>query len=74
MPGFFWSVRTATTTHEPDVYTALYQLVGVEPQDQAKRTKPSCCDGDGTAPEVELADVDVLVSRAKSLGRRTRGA
>lgn len=57
-----------------DVYAALYELVGVEPENQAKRTKPSCCDGDGDAPEVELADVDALVSRAKSLGRRTRGA
>ena len=57
-----------------DVYTALYTLVGVEPEDQAKRTKPSCCDGDGDAPEVDPAEVDALVSRAKSLGRRPRGA
>lgn len=56
-----------------DVYAALYELVGVEPEDRAKRTKPSCCDDDGAPPEVALAEVDALVSRARSLGKRTRG-
>ena len=55
-----------------DVYTALYELAGVEPEDQTKRTKPSCCDSAGQPPEVSSAEVDALVGRARSLGRRSR--
>lgn len=55
-----------------DVYTALYELAGVKPADNARRDKPPCCTGTGqvTAPTLG-ADVEALASRARRL-RRTR--
>lgn len=55
-----------------DIYTLLYELVGVEPPDDAERTKPPCCDTEtGLPAELELA-LDELVDRARKLARRRR--
>ncbi len=51
-----------------DVYTALYQLAGVEPPEMW-RTKPSCCDEDDQPPAVDGAVLDDLVRRARSFHR-----
>ncbi|WP_162907809.1 hypothetical protein [Allorhizocola rhizosphaerae] len=36
---------------EIDVYTMLYELTGVRPPDDEKRTKPPCCDEGTGLPE-----------------------
>ena len=55
-----------------DVYTALYELAGVEPADNAGRGKPSCCTGDGLLTAPALGDlVEEIAVRARRL-RRTR--
>src|SRR5687767_14046499 len=36
---------------EIDVYTLLYELLGVRPPDDERRTKPPCCDGGTGLPE-----------------------
>ncbi len=57
---------------EIDVYTLLYELAGVRPPDDEKRTKPPCCDA-GTGLPVELGDlVEQLVARARGLARGRR--
>jgi hypothetical protein len=56
---------------EVDVYRALYDLVGHEPEPDEKRTKPSCCDtATGLPPTVDEALVDDLVYRSRTLTRR----
>ena len=53
-------------------YTALYELAGVEPADNAGRGKPSCCTGDGLLTAPALGDlVEEIAVRARRL-RRTR--
>lgn len=57
-----------------NVYTSLYTLAGVRPEDQHTRTKPPCCD-DGEPPMMSEDEVQSLVDRAKALrkeGRRSR--
>ena len=51
-----------------DVYTALYQLAGVDLPEEP-RTKPPCCDEDEQPPAVDGALLDDLVRRARSLRR-----
>lgn len=53
-----------------DVYTQLYDLVGV-PKPKEKRTKPPCCGSEDGLPPLSGQDVvDELVERAKKLTRR----
>ena len=51
-----------------DVYTAPYQLAGVD-LPEGPRTKPPCCDEDEQPPAVDGALLDDLVRRARSLRR-----
>ncbi len=51
-----------------DVYTALYQLAGVD-LPETPRTKPPCCDEDDQPPGVDGQVLDDLVRRARSLHR-----
>jgi hypothetical protein len=51
-----------------DVYTALYQMAGVD-LPETPRTKPPCCDEDDRPPAVDGAVLDDLVRRARSLHR-----
>jgi hypothetical protein len=54
-----------------DVYRAVYDVVGHEPEPDEKRTKPPCCDETtGLPPEVDEALVDDLVQRSRALTRR----
>lgn len=51
-----------------DVYTALYQLAGVD-LPETPRTKPPCCDEDDEPPTLDGQVIDELVRRARSLHR-----
>ena len=51
-----------------DVYTALYQLGGVD-LPETPRSKPPCCDEDDQPPTVDGQVLDDLVRRAPSLHR-----
>ena len=51
-----------------DVYTALYQLAGVDPP-EVPRTKPPRCDEDDQPPAVDGQVLDDLVRRARALHR-----
>jgi len=51
-----------------DVYTALYQLAGVD-LPETPRTKPSCCDEDDQPPGVDGEVLDDLLRRARSFHR-----
>lgn len=56
---------------ERDVYRALYDLVGHEPEPDVKRTKPSCCDATtGLPPGISQTLLDDLVRRSRALTRR----
>lgn len=55
-----------------DIYTLLYELVGVRPPDDEKRTKPPCCDGDSGLPVELEAEIEELLDRARSLARSRR--
>ena len=54
-----------------DIYTALYDLAGVE-RPQQPRSKPPCCGEDGTAPSVATADINDLVQRTRAIARAGR--
>jgi hypothetical protein len=51
-----------------DIYTALYQLAGVD-LPETPRTKPPCCDEDDQPPTLDGQVIDDLVRRARSLHR-----
>ena len=53
-----------------DVYTKLYELVGVPPPTQP-RSKPPCCRHD-TPPNLNEAVVDDLARRVREIGRSGR--
>ena len=56
-----------------NVYDLLYQLAGVQPPEQARRTKPPCCDDQGSVPPaIALDELDTLVNSARRLVRRQR--
>jgi hypothetical protein len=55
-----------------NVYDLLYELAGVRPRPDDRRTKPRCCDDIGAAPVVGSDVVDDLVARTRSLVRRRR--
>ena len=60
-----------------DVYSQLYELVGLAEPPQGKRTKPPCCEaGDGKPPTPDDALLANLVDQARQLSgaakRRTR--
>ncbi|RKT57789.1 hypothetical protein [Saccharothrix australiensis] len=62
-------------THEDDpgrnLYDALYELAGVRPRLDERRTKPPCC-GDGGPPTSDEDLVDDLVARARALAKSRR--
>lgn len=53
-----------------DVYSALWELCGLDAPPSGDRTKPACCDDDGTNPD--LAEIDDLVTRCRDLARPPR--
>jgi hypothetical protein len=57
-----------------DIYTLLYELMGISPPNGQGRAKPPCCDADTGLP-VELETLlEELVERARRLaGARRRG-
>lgn len=56
-----------------NVYDLLYQLAGAKPPDQARRTKPSCCDEQSSEPPpITLDEIDTLVDNARQLIARRR--
>lgn len=56
-----------------NVYDLLYQLAGVQPPEQARRTKPPCCDEQTSEPPtIPLGEVDVLVENTRQLAARRR--
>jgi len=56
-----------------NVYDLLYQLAGVAPLEQARRTKPPCCDEQGsTPPPIGFDELDTLVDSALRMMRRQR--
>jgi hypothetical protein len=57
---------------ERSVYDLLYEVAGVAPEDDEKRTKPPCCGEAGFPPEVEAQMLDDLIERAQILGRTWR--
>ncbi|HME64208.1 MAG TPA: hypothetical protein VKG61_04870 [Streptosporangiaceae bacterium] len=54
-----------------NVYAELYQLLGVEPPDSARRDKPPCCDKSTDLPPILGAALTEFVDRAAKV-RRTR--
>jgi hypothetical protein len=51
-----------------NVYDLLYTLAGVQPEDQAQRTKPPCCDTDtNDAPSIATDDILGLTANARRL-------
>lgn len=58
---------------EMDVYQALYRLAG-QATPTGKRTKPSCCDTGGQAPDLDEQAISDLVSRARHLARQRRSS
>lgn len=74
-PDEAWVVLIGSHTTDPgrNVYDQLYQLAGVRPPDQARRTKPSCCgEIDGRAPVIPTGDLHDLAARAQRLASRRR--
>jgi hypothetical protein len=54
-----------------DVYTTLYNLVGVEPDPNQQRTKPSCCDKGETEPPIAgIEIIDELAHRARQIAKQ----
>lgn len=51
-----------------NIYTALYQLAGVD-LPETPRTKPPCCDENDQPPTIDGQVLDDLVRRARSLHR-----
>lgn len=54
-----------------DVYTELYRMVGFQPPDSVKRTKPPCCGDGGEAPKMGKV-AEELADSATQLRRRRR--
>lgn len=57
-----------------DVYTRLYEVLGMEPADEP-RDKPACCDDDNLPPVTselgdDLADASRILARRRRGGRR----
>lgn len=51
-----------------DVYAQLYRLANIDVAPSGERKKPTCCEGkDGSAPVVDVEDLEVLVRRAREL-------
>lgn len=50
-----------------DVYSSLYELLGLAPP-SSRRTKPPCCrEQDGQPPQMDEAIIDDLVARTRAL-------
>ncbi|GAA3841312.1 hypothetical protein GCM10022243_04610 [Saccharothrix violaceirubra] len=54
-----------------NLYDALYELAGVAPRLDERRTKPPCC-ADGVPPLADADLVDDLVAKARALGKARR--
>ena len=51
-----------------NVYDLLYALAGVQPEDQAQRTKPPCCDTDtNDTPSIATDAILALAANARHL-------
>lgn len=57
------------TDPQIDVYTALYQLAGLDIPPAGKRTKPSCCEEGSGLPPLEDGLVDSLMQRSQELAK-----
>jgi hypothetical protein len=65
-------IGTHDTSSSANIYDELYEQQGVEPQD-AKRTKPPCCDEVEQLPPVFGDLVDNVLDRANRVRRTRRG-
>lgn len=52
-----------------NVYDQLYQLAGVEPPDQTRRTKPPCCNENDAPPAIPADELDTIIDNARQLAR-----
>lgn len=43
-----------------DVYSQLYEIVGVDPPEE-ERSKPPCCGDDSAPPDLDEVDIDVFL-------------
>ena len=51
-----------------DVYSRLYELIGLESPPESQRDKPPCCGSDdGLPPSVDAQTLEDLVKRARAL-------
>ncbi|QFZ23490.1 hypothetical protein [Saccharothrix syringae] len=77
-PRTAWILLVGPHDDDPgrDLYEALYELAGVRPRLDERRTKPPCCRAASPFPATPpLADsdlVDDLVARARSLAKSRR--
>ncbi|MBW4715949.1 hypothetical protein [Saccharothrix obliqua] len=74
-PDVAWVLLVGAHDDDPgrNLYDALYELAGVRPRLNERRTKPPCC-ADGVPPEAGDELVDELVARARALAKgRRRG-
>ncbi|MEU4229221.1 hypothetical protein AB0F17_33425 [Nonomuraea sp. NPDC026600] len=53
-----------------DVYASLWKVCGLDVRPAGERTKPACCDDDGTDPD--LSEIDDLVARCRDLAKPPR--
>ncbi|CCH35166.1 hypothetical protein ABZ816_41895 [Actinosynnema sp. NPDC047251] len=72
-PATAWVLLVGTHEDDPgrNLYDALYELAGVRPRLNERRTKPPCC-ADGTPPAADADLVDELVARARALAKSRR--
>ncbi|MEU5694270.1 hypothetical protein [Actinosynnema sp. NPDC020468] len=74
-PDTAWVLLVGAHDDDPgrNLYDALYELAGVAPALNERRTKPPCC-ADGGPPLADADLVDDLVARARSLAKSRRRA
>ncbi|NUT96984.1 MAG: hypothetical protein HOY78_33675 [Saccharothrix sp.] len=72
-PDTAWVLLVGAHDDDPgrNLYDALYELAGVRPRLNERRTKPPCC-SDGTPPSADADLVDDLVARARALAKSRR--
>ncbi|ONI82561.1 hypothetical protein ALI22I_41705 [Saccharothrix sp. ALI-22-I] len=72
-PANAWVLLVGAHDDDPgrNLYDALYELAGVRPRLNERRTKPPCC-SDGAPPVVDSDLVDDLVARARALAKSRR--
>lgn len=61
-----------TSDPQSNVYDLLYRVAGLEGEPPERRTKPACCEADGTPPAADDEFIDRLTRHTRGLLGRPR--